>query len=67
MLTRRYYRSRNLEGLRTWLLDGNTCVSADYELAGNRLHLVAMMTTREELPAALSALAASANSRSHAT
>ena len=43
MLTRRYYRRRSLENLRAFLLDGRTCVTGDYELNGQRLHLVAMM------------------------
>ena len=34
MLTRRYYRRRSLENLRSFLLDGRTCVTGDYELSG---------------------------------
>ncbi|MBW8765172.1 MAG: fused acetyl/propionyl-CoA carboxylase subunit alpha/methylmalonyl-CoA decarboxylase subunit alpha, partial [Geodermatophilales bacterium] len=56
VLTRRYYRSRSLEGLRSFLLDGHTCVSAAYEFNGTRLHLVALMAGIKDLPAVLSAL-----------
>ncbi|SNS15642.1 Acetyl/propionyl-CoA carboxylase, alpha subunit [Geodermatophilus pulveris] len=57
VLTRRYYRSRDLEGVRATLLDGDTCVTAEYDLAGARLHLVALMTEQPRLSRALSALA----------
>ncbi|HEY0401440.1 MAG TPA: biotin/lipoyl-containing protein, partial [Blastococcus sp.] len=57
VLTRRYYRRRSLENLRSFLLDGRTCVTGDYELNGERLHLVALMAQHESLPAALSSLA----------
>jgi acetyl/propionyl-CoA carboxylase alpha subunit/acetyl-CoA carboxylase carboxyltransferase component len=60
VLTRRYYRSRDLEHVRSSLLDGHSCVSADYELSGTRLHLVALMTERDALSAALAALAGAA-------
>ncbi|HEX2076027.1 MAG TPA: carboxyl transferase domain-containing protein [Geodermatophilus sp.] len=56
VLTRRYYRSRDLENLRSFLLDGHTCVTADYDLRGTRLHLIALMAKTEDLPAALAAL-----------
>ena len=57
VLTRRYYRRRSLENLRSFLLDGRTCVTGDYELNGERLHLVALMAQSGNLPAALSSLA----------
>jgi acetyl-CoA carboxylase carboxyltransferase component len=60
VLTRRYYRSRDLQHVRSSLLAGHSCVSADYELNGTRLHLVALMAERTALPAALSALAGAA-------
>ncbi|MGY1663597.1 biotin carboxylase N-terminal domain-containing protein [Geodermatophilus sp. SYSU D00705] len=56
VLTRRYYRSRALQDVRTTLLDGRSCVTADYELAGSRLHLVALMVEDGGLPAALASL-----------
>jgi acetyl/propionyl-CoA carboxylase alpha subunit/acetyl-CoA carboxylase carboxyltransferase component len=58
VLTRRYYRSRDLERLRAFLVDGLSCVTADYELAGSRLHLLAVMLERSDLPGALDSLAA---------
>jgi acetyl/propionyl-CoA carboxylase alpha subunit/acetyl-CoA carboxylase carboxyltransferase component len=60
VLTRRYYRSRDLQHVRSSLLGGHTCVSADYELNGTQLHLVALMAEWDALPAALSALAGAA-------
>ncbi|HYH26351.1 MAG TPA: carboxyl transferase domain-containing protein [Blastococcus sp.] len=60
VLTRRYYRSRDLQHVRSFMLGGHSCVSADYELNGTQLHLVALMTERNALPAALSALAGAA-------
>jgi acetyl/propionyl-CoA carboxylase alpha subunit/acetyl-CoA carboxylase carboxyltransferase component len=53
VLTRRFYRSRDLQGLRSFLLAGRSAVTADYELQGTRLHLVALMGPVRELPAAL--------------
>ena len=58
VLTRRYYRRRNLEHVRSWRLDGNPCVTGDYELSGKQLHLVALMTDMAGLTPALSSLAA---------
>ncbi len=57
VLTRRYYRRRHLENLRSFMLDGRTCVTGDYELSGSRLHLVALMAQHETLPEALSSVA----------
>jgi acetyl-CoA carboxylase carboxyltransferase component len=57
VLTRRYYRRRSLQGVRSFLLDGHSCVTADYDLQGSRLHLISMMAEVEALPSALSALA----------
>ncbi|HYO35379.1 MAG TPA: biotin/lipoyl-containing protein, partial [Geodermatophilus sp.] len=57
VLTRRYYRSRNLEGVTSTLLDGDTCVTADYTLGEDRLHLVALMTRATRLEPALAAVA----------
>ena len=56
VLTRRYYRRRSLEDLRSFRLDGRPCVTADYELNGARLHLVSLMTTVDDLPTALESL-----------
>jgi acetyl/propionyl-CoA carboxylase alpha subunit/acetyl-CoA carboxylase carboxyltransferase component len=57
VLTRRYYRSRSLEDVRSTRLDGDTCVTAEYDLNGQRLHLVALMADMARLPAALESLA----------
>ncbi|HEV7875031.1 MAG TPA: biotin/lipoyl-containing protein, partial [Nocardioides sp.] len=57
VLTRRYYRRRSLENLRSFLLDGRSGVTGDYELNGERLHLVALMAAHDTLPAALASLA----------
>jgi acetyl-CoA carboxylase carboxyltransferase component/biotin carboxyl carrier protein len=59
VLTRRYYRSRSLQNVRASLLDGHSAVSADYELNGARLHLLALMVGVGDLRPALSSLAAS--------
>ncbi|HEY4624864.1 MAG TPA: biotin carboxylase N-terminal domain-containing protein, partial [Blastococcus sp.] len=55
VLTRRYYRSRDLQNLRSFLLDGHSSVSADYELDGTRLHLLSLMAQASDLSEALSA------------
>jgi acetyl/propionyl-CoA carboxylase alpha subunit/acetyl-CoA carboxylase carboxyltransferase component len=57
VLTRRYYRSRSLEDVRATLLDGDTCVTAEFDLHGNRLHLLALMTDHARLPEALGSVA----------
>ncbi|WP_448616922.1 ATP-binding protein [Modestobacter sp. URMC 112] len=57
VLTRRYYRSRDLENVRSTLQAGNTCVTADYDLRGTRLHLVALMVEMADLATALSSVA----------
>jgi acetyl/propionyl-CoA carboxylase alpha subunit/acetyl-CoA carboxylase carboxyltransferase component len=56
VLTRRYYRSRDLQNVRALLVDGHSCVTADYDLRGSRLHLVALMAPVEGLPALLEAV-----------
>jgi len=57
MLTRRYYRRRSLENLRSFVLGGNSCVTAGYDQRGTRLRLVALMVRWKNLPAALSTVA----------
>ncbi|GAA3168384.1 biotin carboxylase N-terminal domain-containing protein [Blastococcus jejuensis] len=56
VLSRRYYRSRDLENVRSSLVEGRSCVTADYEVRGTRLHLVALMGPIADLPAALTAV-----------
>jgi acetyl-CoA carboxylase carboxyltransferase component/biotin carboxyl carrier protein len=58
VLTRRYYRRRSLENLRSFLLEGRTCVTGDYELTGARLHLVALMAEHSAFADVLPSLAA---------
>ncbi|HET6392967.1 MAG TPA: carboxyl transferase domain-containing protein [Blastococcus sp.] len=53
VLTRRYYRSRDLENVRSGVVAGRSFVTADYDLQGTRLHLVALMAPMRDLPAAL--------------
>lgn len=54
VLTRRYYRSRSLQDVRSTLLGGHTALTADYDLRGTRLHLLALMVPAPELPTVLS-------------
>ncbi len=56
VLTRRYYRRRRLQDVRSFRLDGSPCVTGTYELGGEQLHLVSLMTDRGHLDEALSAL-----------
>jgi acetyl/propionyl-CoA carboxylase alpha subunit/acetyl-CoA carboxylase carboxyltransferase component len=58
VLTRRFYRRRSLQDLRSFRLDGRPCVTADFELTGTHLRLVCLMAEMTELPAALESLAA---------
>jgi acetyl/propionyl-CoA carboxylase alpha subunit/acetyl-CoA carboxylase carboxyltransferase component len=53
VLTRRYYRSRDLQQVRTFLLAGHTALAAEYELQGRPLQLVAAMTPITDLHAVL--------------
>ena len=57
VLTRRYYRSRDLQNVRSFLRRRAARASpADYELRGTPLHLVALMGPMSDLPAALAAV-----------
>jgi acetyl/propionyl-CoA carboxylase alpha subunit/acetyl-CoA carboxylase carboxyltransferase component len=56
VLTRRYYRSRDLQDLRSFLLDGHSAVSAGYELNGTPFHLISLMVRAAGLPSALASL-----------
>ena len=58
ILTRRYYRSRSLQNVRSFVLDGHSCVFADYELNGLPLKLTALMVGIDEVPSALAVLGA---------
>jgi acetyl/propionyl-CoA carboxylase alpha subunit/acetyl-CoA carboxylase carboxyltransferase component len=57
VLTRRYYRTRALQDVRATLLEGDTCVTAEFDLRGTRLHLLALMTDAARLPDAVAAVA----------
>ena len=61
VLTRRYYRSRDLQEVRSLLVEGRSCVTADYDVRGTRLHLVALMGPMSDLPTALAAVGRTAS------
>ena len=56
VLTRRYYRRRSLQDLRSFALEGRPCVAGQFDLNGTRLHLVCLMVQEHELSAALDSL-----------
>ena len=56
VLTRRYYRVRRLQDVRAFRLRGLPCVTGDFELRGQLLHLVSIMVERADLATALDAL-----------
>ena len=58
VLTRRYYRVRHLQDVRTTRLDGRPCITGTFELNGQELHLVALMAEMADLPGALASLRA---------
>jgi acetyl-CoA carboxylase carboxyltransferase component len=53
VLTRRYYRSRDLQNVHSAMFAGRSAVFADYDLRGTRLHLLAWMGPVADLPGAL--------------
>ncbi|MBE3076302.1 MAG: fused acetyl/propionyl-CoA carboxylase subunit alpha/methylmalonyl-CoA decarboxylase subunit alpha, partial [Actinobacteria bacterium] len=57
VLTRRYYKIRTLEDIRAFQHDGRQFVTGEYELRGQRLHLIANMAALSELPACLDGVA----------
>ncbi|PRX43648.1 acetyl/propionyl-CoA carboxylase alpha subunit [Prauserella shujinwangii] len=56
VMSRRYYRTRDLADIRTLRSDGRSFFTAEYDLEGQRLLLVATATDFAELPQALAAL-----------
>ena len=56
VLTRRYYRVRRLQDVRSFRHEGLPCVTGEFELRGARLHLVSLMVERPDLPRALASL-----------
>ena len=61
LLTRRYYKIRPLEDMRSSCLDGRQVVSAQYSLDGQRVQLITTLAEASELPAAARAVAALAS------
>ena len=57
VLTRRYYKIRELEDIRAFQHDGRQFVTGAYELGGKRLHLISSMGALSELPACLASVA----------
>jgi acetyl-CoA carboxylase carboxyltransferase component len=53
VLTRRYYKVRTLEDVRSFRLEGRQFVTGAYELSGKQLHLISTMGDLSELPAVL--------------
>ncbi|HEV7187904.1 MAG TPA: carboxyl transferase domain-containing protein, partial [Blastococcus sp.] len=53
VLTRRYYRSRDLQNVHAEMFAGRSAVFADYDLRGLRLHLLAWMGPVRDLSGAL--------------
>lgn len=52
VLTRRFYKVRTLEDVRSFLRDGRQCVTGNFDLRGQRLHLIAAVTDFDRLSAA---------------
>ncbi|MEU6641496.1 carboxyl transferase domain-containing protein [Saccharomonospora sp. NPDC046836] len=57
VLSRRYYHSRRLQDVRGLRVAGRSCVTAEYDLDGSRLRLVATAADFTELAEALHAVA----------
>ena len=56
LLTRRYYKIVELEGVRVLRRAGRQCVTARYSLAGRRVQLIATLAEAVELPEAVAAV-----------
>ena len=56
VLTRRYYRIRTLTDVRSFSMAGRPFVTGDFELNGEMLHLVSLMTHRADLVPALASI-----------
>jgi acetyl/propionyl-CoA carboxylase alpha subunit/acetyl-CoA carboxylase carboxyltransferase component len=56
VLTRRFYRIRNLEALRTTEVQGQCLALAEYDLQGKRVHVVSADTTGLDIAPAIEAL-----------
>ncbi|MET0863859.1 MAG: biotin/lipoyl-containing protein, partial [Nakamurella sp.] len=55
-MTRRYYRIRALEDVKTFKQDGRSYVTGSYELGGQHLELISALADYDDLPGALVAL-----------
>ena len=56
--TRRYYRSRDLEDVRVFARNGRQCMTSEFDLAEQRLHLIATVGDFAEMPALADAVGA---------
>ncbi len=56
VLTRRYYKIRRLEHIRSFEQDGRQFVTGDFELRGQQLHLISSVADFAELASALTAV-----------
>jgi hypothetical protein len=56
ILISRYYLVRTLSEFRTVAMNGHACVSAEYEEAGNRIHIFASHTEYQQLAEAMKAI-----------
>jgi acetyl/propionyl-CoA carboxylase alpha subunit/acetyl-CoA carboxylase carboxyltransferase component len=57
VLTRRYYKVRTLEDVTSFLRDDRQFVTGNFDLQGQRLHLIATVTDFDDLPGAAQAVA----------
>ncbi len=58
VLTRRYYRVRTLEDVRSYVHDDRQFVTGSFDLSGQQLHLIATVTDHGELAATVEAVSA---------
>ena len=66
VLTRRYYRIRNIENLNASEVDGHSCVTAEYDYEGKRVHVFAVYADYTDAFQAAEAIASAASSVSAA-
>jgi acetyl/propionyl-CoA carboxylase alpha subunit/acetyl-CoA carboxylase carboxyltransferase component len=57
VLTRRYYKVRRLEDVRSFQVEGRHFVTGSFELRGKQLHLISTIGDLDELPAVLVSVA----------
>jgi len=57
VLTRRYYKVRKLQDVRSFQLEGRQFVTGSYEMRGEQLHLISTIGDLAELPAVLAGVA----------